>query len=669
MLTNIFAKHASSSLFFLIMTKTNLISAFTTKPAPISTDKVINLVGDKSVKLPVNIPLPSPFNFPASLALETKVINADDEIIKNSGVRQAVTNELSRNSANEKVVWHQVKGLIEMGPGATMSLPIGGLPSGFGMSLNGGFSANALLSYSSLKPVEALSTKDTVFFPRTAQEAATMRAGHEVEIRGRGKVQASLGVSASASTCGYDVASAGVSLSAEGKIGVAEEFALSVLSLNGKGLVRVSITRVDEKMDEMSVKIRAGVLNVLPFLPSFGEGALASMAHGASFAKASGIINGYGSTSASMSRASSTKDDLVCCYDLDLSKPAAQEAFFRLLQLTPAVVDKLMTTEENGISKVSSHETEDKVDHTKNFRALNRCIYQKTKTDAFHDGAASGSNGSQILYRDKVYVDKSDKYFKGMQELRWEGITVKDGDGSLNTYYRFVFEKHSTLPKQKEIDRFFALAHKLNIESVVTEESKLIDMHTVDKMFSSKDDIDARMESFFTKDGVLKIQDANAKTGFDAYIKANLEGVQVHEHLEDACAMLNDYRVLSDRFRARFGSDQPMKSLEESYSERFSRDIKKDVLCYRQAICFGDLIESFTAVDNSAKTRELFAALGKADFDFPEIIAAMAHISGRENLRVHELSLSGGNVRIQSKDEGEYVHPRDEALRMFGRNA
>lgn len=644
--------------------------------APVLGRTVINsekVVSEAGLKLGGILDLPTPFSLPGSLALKIKIVGRDDNFIKNSSIRSLVCDQLMRQP-NAKSVGYQLRtGVIELGPNQSFAIPLSGLPSGLGCSLDVGFAANSVLTYEEAKPkinitIKPHRGKKPLFFPHDVTAAQKMKAGHEVSISGVGTLQASSGVSAKAFVGMENTSQFGANLSAGGKATKSKGYTLSILAIDGKGLVRMSVTKNEGHNEEISMKLRAGILKAMPDLPAFGSGTLAHLAEKGIEAGIAALLENYGSVNASVSSEKAKMNQTVCAYDLDLSKICAQEAFFRLLSLNPFVVDRLMSMENSGIDAVRFDQEEKKKTHSMDFRALNSCIYGKQKAKLHHDGSLMRDNGSRVIFSDEVFNEKHDNYFLGQRETTWEGITLKDNDGKFHTYYHFLFQKKSTMPKQDEVDRYFTLARMLDIDTTCTEKTQLIDMSTIQKFFSQDDDVKATIDLYFTEEGVARIQHADTNRGVEAFMTANSDIATVDPQLTNTLPFLEGYLTLDKQFLSSLTSTHELQVLANNYHKNFSRDFEKDYALYQDARKFGDLVGKFYMANDTEQAQKFFAVLGKSDIDYPEVLCALAMIAGRKNLKVHALSLQGGEIILQSKDEGEIVHPRVEATRLFINN-
>ncbi|HXW60232.1 MAG TPA: hypothetical protein VEK06_01720, partial [Myxococcota bacterium] len=441
--------------------------------------------------------------------------------------------------------------------------------------------------------------------------------------------------------------------------GVSGDYALSVLALDGKSLVRVSLRKTNESIHDIGLEFRAGVVQVLNIpIPAFGQGGLPAIAHGATTGACTGLMSSFGAAVARINTGFTDRHDTICCYDLDLSKESAQGAFLHLLKLNPSGADLLHEQEDSGITKVTLQENEEKTYRNSNFKALEQQIWGKEKLDVNRDGMLTKANKSTILYYDQIHKEISNNLFTGRREVEWEGITVKDNRGLFHNYYRFCYKRQHKLPQQSYVDHHFSLAKYLGIESVCEVKSQLIEMSNIKKLFSTDDDIAASIELYFTDEGVERIQKADALTGQIAFQQANSDTPREADELAKTNAVLAQYQELAASRWSIFGKSEPMEALIENYQSQFDRDFETDLALFKKAQEFGKFIAPFTEASDEEHARALFAMMGSSSFDYWEALKALTHLAGRSHLKVHQLTLSGGEVSIKSVDEGKILHPR-----------
>lgn len=624
----------------------------------------------------LNIGVTGPFSILAGIKLKEETMKLTHDFVSKSPFRKAISNLIAKEEGVSEVVWRESVGALELGPGLCASLPVVETPFGLGLSIDMGFDPSAMLCYRYIRPARIYQGKEkdeaikdhVAPFPLTVKDAQSMPLGREVEICGTGKLRLREGFSITEGVNVLGVAKVGIGASFAANQTQSGEYALTVMALDGKNQVRVTIRKSNENIKEIGVDFRAGVLNVCAIpIPAFGQGALATIARDG-VASLCGVALGFASIVDHVGTGVSRKNDSLCCYDLDLSKEGAQKAYAALLKLDPVVAEQLLLEKDCGISQVSLKERETKNTRAHNFKALNQQIYGKETMSIKRDGMLTQTTGAQILYHDKIHAEKSDNWFTGRRDLEWDGITVKDAKGHLHTYYRFSYEREHKLPQQSYIDRHSRFAKHLGIKSVTEQKTKLIEMNDFIKLFSASDDVKASIELFFTEEGVSRIQKANEAMGMVEFQKANNEPFFSDEKTQStANTLLLEYQHLASERWSIFGNSEEMNAIIKKYETLFKdHKFEADLALFTKAQEFGKFIGRFTKATDRRSARDFFALLGNANFDYTEVLTALTYLAGRENLKIHNLCLSGGEVSIKSADEGDIIHPREGARLLPG---
>lgn len=619
---------------------------------------------DINPRLSINVK--PPFSIIGGLKIKEETFDLNNGFVRSSPLRKAITNKLLKEPGVDQVFWRESIGALELGAQGSASVPLGEFGGGLGASVNFGFETSGILGYRYIRPLKEYEGQNTTEridehvapFPLTFSDAMSMPLGREVEIIGTGRLELREGFSLSEGVGVQGVAKVGASLSMAAVQGISGEYALSVTALDGKKLVRVAIRKTNEHINELDILLRAGLLKINIPLPSLGNGALAQLIQ----EKAKPALNNYLSSLASVSlkigSGTANKDENICSYDFDLSMESAQQAYEQILRLKPALADKLAEDDDSGITKVSVREREVRDYNTNNFNALNQQIYASQKATITRDGTVHKKNNAMILYKDKIYQEKSNNWFTGSRELSWAGITVRDTSGDLHTYYKFAYKRSNTIPHQSYIDKHFSLAKYLGVKSVCQEKSTLIEMNDIDKLFSNRDDVKASIELFFTEEGVERIQNANEAMGLYAFLRANMDNLLADDALVKSVELLDHYEELVNSSWLIFGKSAEMTELITSYKHKFNRDLEADLETYKNAKEFARFIANFTRANDSLSARKFFALLGNNNFSYTEVLKALTLLAGRSHVKVHDLSLSGGEVAIKSIDEGEILHPK-----------
>jgi hypothetical protein len=562
---------------------------------------------------------------------------------------------------------------MEFEPNVTTKIPFE-LGLGFDLSLDFGFHSQQILAYRHAQPVRVhqweylnKDISDKIIFPTNIKDALKMPIGHEIEICGTGNLGISEGFTLSQGLGRMGIAKAGVAASFEASQSFSNEYSLSIMALDGEKFVRVRISNIKNNNSKIKFQLRTGLLGINK-LASTDNSLLKTFLQTASKAELDDFITNYGSLVCSFTNAKNSKDTTVCCYDLDLSKPEAQEAYLCLWRLSPSVVDKLASIPNSGISTVHWREREKKHAQGTHIQLCNKPLLLNEIAEIERNGLIVAPDGLRTIYCEKIFSEKFNNIIYGSREIRWEAIEILDDHNETDNYFRFYFHENSNIPKQEDVDKFFLLAKRLGIKSLVETKSKLIDMTSFEKLTSDLDNTQAIIEVFFTETGVDKLQAADAQAGFLAFHAAN-DHMQPILFLSEALWLLSEYYKRYEDWWGFLTERSIMKKISQCYEQKFARDFATDYKYYAKAKHFGKLIQKFHNAKNHSHARLFFVSLGKSNcLSYEEILVTLAAIAGREHMLVHKLSMRGGDVAIQSIDEGHIEHPRTQAKNLFSRN-
>jgi hypothetical protein len=589
--------------------------------------------------------LPQLLSLNASLTLSSKNLSDTDSAINNSPIRKAIARKIAQESRISKVFWREICGLAEIKSefSPTWALSVNNLDSKISLDL--GFSSEFLLFYRIIRPELAaakIPEEQTPVFPLCAELALQMPLGHEVEIRGIGKL---LGSQALNLSQGFMV---GAALSCSTQKTLGGEYSLSIMALDGQKRVRVTIAQAGESTTGLDLKIRAGLLKQIIHKKL--------------------IIENCANIVADLSKKSLSKESTLCCYDLDLSQSLAQEAYNQLVRLDLSFIDSLAQQENSGVTSVQWQEKEGRSSEIIALQAFSKELFYHANRYIECDGMVRSPNGKSTLYFEKTYTEKISNVISGEQEIRWEGVELIHDNNLSQKYYRFYFEQQDHVSTQKDVDNFFWLASKLGIKSRVNLRSELIEMNDLSKFFSQKDDTRTQIELFFTEAGVAKLHEADGLVGFRAFQRANDHDVVPKSEINYAHNLFIKYLSRQNSWWLWLGFESYLSELSEDYEKKLGRSFYTDYLNFIKAKNFGDLVAKFNNAENKKNVTDFFASLGKcSSLRYREILVALAYIAGRKNILVHKLSMRGGNIALESIDEGEIKHPRDHVPNLFGR--
>jgi hypothetical protein len=616
-----------------------------------------------------SIAIRQPFYINAGVKFEDKIFDNSEDFVEKAAFRKAIASALISEAGILDVKWRETTGILELGPKINPCIPMDA-NVGLGASLDPGFEASGLLAYryARAKPVYRKAPPQVlepqkIYFPNSVEKALKMPLGSEIEIRGRGKLLGSLGASVNVGAGILGAARVGVELSAATGKSIAGEYGLSVTAL-GKEKVRVKISKINEDEARIGCAMRAGLLYLFTPVSLLGDNALKNFVANASRCQVENLVLNYASLLASYGKSSKNKDTTICCYDLDLTKPMAQEAYTQLLSLCSNHIDLLMELPDAGIEKISLHEKEKDQIEALDVQAFNKKLFLRELADIDTDGFVVNHDESRVYYCDKIYAEKFESIIYGTQEIRWESIELHEDNKESENYYRFFYEQCANIPNQEQVDKFFDLAGRLGIRVSGDIKSKLIDMSYLDMLRSSDDDTRTKIEVFFTQNGIAKLQDATREKASFAFQNAN--GSMPSTKYQEATSMLESYDKLNSHWYS-WWSDSSLSEIAQAYARKFQRDFDHDYANFVKAKRFGELVSNFKNVTNNKESKNFFAMLGKEGFGYEEVLIALNALMGRENLLIHQLSLTGGKVNLESSDEGVMLHPREKAQNLFNR--
>jgi hypothetical protein len=598
----------------------------------------------------------------AGVKLSDKVMAQEDIYVSDSAIKKAIAQQLSKDPNLISLSWRESIGIVELGPGIGVSLPVEN-PVGVGVSLNFGLQVNGLFAYRYASPKPVFRTPQaktkTIIFPTSVEQALLMPLGAEAELRGRGRLQVYEGLCVDAGAGVSNFVRAGLALSLTATQSIAGEYSVSVMNI-GAQKVRITITKLNEIGAQLGVNLRLGILNILGPTAADNDNAFKKFLINATQSQLESLARDYASILASFTAETGVKDTILCCYDLDLSNSYAQKAFVQLISLRPVDAQKLVAQSDNSIELVRWEEKEKQAGHKSQIQVFNRQILLYELSRIEHDGLVIDNANSKIYYCDKIYSEKFNNIFTGNREICWEGIEITNNNNKPENYYRFFYTQTANIPKQEEVDKYFAMADRLAIRTSGATQQKLIEMSAIKMLGSHSDDTTATMEIYFTQSGITTLQNADAALGVLAYLAAN-------NYTPHAINILERYYNLDQQWFSFCTSRTERNEIKNYYIENYKSDFDTDYASFIKAKRFGTLVQEFHDAQNRDHVRNFFAILGGSQFDYQEILLSLAALMGREHVLVHKLSMTGGLITLESVDEGEITHPRQKAKNLFNR--
>jgi len=613
------------------------------------------------------------------LALSKKNYEIGDDYVSKASLRLKVFKELQKKYPDEKIYFQEKRGLAEAGDGFYATLPV--FRSGAGsVGMGFGFSAGVILRYRTSQPVVDNQDKPKqTLLPLTPKQARRMQAAQEFELCGQGRIRADVAITGRyGAGAGIAVAGAQAGLSAMAQL--AAEYSINVMSLDGHNRVRVTLRRLDQE----SVAINASLLFGLIFpgnsiwrgnlgAPQVGHGLLKYFVEHKGSATVESYINDYTTLSLNVSLSHTHKGTHICSFDLDLSNPRAAKAYCDLMALDMTLAFKLADA-NNGVIAISLKESQHSDKAALRLALCSEKLFLAEALESRSHGQLVDELGSAQIYRDRTFKKHRENWFTGQRDIVWEAVEIRKDQEKAKTYYHFNYQKNDLFTRQREINRFFLFAKALGIKHACESEKKLIDMHTYKKLFTSADDTKLMVDLYFTSAGVERMRSANKEQMIQAFIdtRANLDPKLLgHPWLSNNLKPQNEkiFKLYADNIHnlSGFGSNKKLlHKLKYSYYVLNNRCLKRDYKVYQQACRFAQKTSELVAKDEKrSRIGKLFTSIGRSHSShYATVIPTLTLIAGRDNVLVHTLSVSGGNVLLKSVDEGVLMHPRNELVNL-----
>jgi hypothetical protein len=647
-------------------------------------NQVVNEIGWNS--LTSGVSAGTNFNLATGAALgirfNEKVIEPTDPTIADSDIRLLSTREMEQQSGR-KIVWIETAGVLELGSGMQGSIPLAAVTAH-----NCGFTASGFIRYRSLQPYE-MGGADTasklvgnsIFgMPMTASSAVNMKAGAEFELTGQGKFtgDATLGIIPGL-PLGPGILGGGAMVTGDGT--AAQEYAIKVTSIDGANRVRVTVRQLNQIGMGINARLLAGI--IFPpgaVVPPAGAGLLKYMAEKVGYHTVEDLATNFTSlTVAATAKATRTASD-IACFDFDLSTPEAKLAYNDLVRLSSRRASELAKTKSSGVTRVLLSER----DYTGELGAVVSLFGQKLFLAkliyAARHGHLTNADGSSMFYRESAHEKQFSNWFKYKTKINWESLIFEPSDNSPDKiYYHFQTEKRLYRTQQSDVDNFSRFMGTMHMDTDGPVSRDLVKtLSLVRSLFSSKDDSVTRMDIYFTADGVKRLANCPKALAKDTYLST---AVRINGEFEacpispiaprklrmQALEILNEY--IEEKAKTSFftfGTSLEVKRLEQDYWALTGRPIKDDLTLLKQAEQFAEQVEKLKDAKTSRQIANFFTTLiNQCGDNYMHTISALSNLVGKEDTLVHNLSMQGAGISLQSIDEGKITHPREEFSKLM----
>ncbi len=620
------------------------------------------------------------------IRFDEKFHEYDSSYVRESEIRRVCTGKLIQQSAGRSVFWLEAAGVMESGSGAQGTLALGNFSSVTGV-LNYGFSAGCVLRFrtsqafiiGSEENKEKLVKAQSFHVPKTAAEAKLMPFGSEVEITGQGKINGDISLSLLAGPS-VAMATAGVALEIGARSNVTGEVSLNVTALDGYRKVRVTLRTLDSESASFSAAFRAGLIfppGSLQPPPSFGAGLLKYLVASLNYRTIEELVNAYTAFSARYAFSASRKGTILASYDFDLNNPAAIKAYEDIVKLSTSKAQDLAKIKTSGVIKVLAEETETSTSHLVDLTLLGEKLYLRETLRLERSGRLVQDGQEVMVYRDSMYKKRVESWFAGIKDIEWQAVSVHDKvTNQKKPYFRFHFHKKdydgSNAPK---IDSYFRFAQAMGIYSSELTENVPESLGDYNEALSAAEEVDTDIDIYFTKEGVNQIDAADKRKAYEAYLISSSEIFPEYKELPfigsgikslKARDLIREHRSIEVKTRSSGHDDS--ERIRKEYWSLTGRDLKKDAILVKDAEKFAAAIDLLTNAADPAQIAQFFPKFGeKNGFNFMQTIAALQRLAHPDNTLIHSLSMSGGNISLQSKDEGLIEHPRETVMEVLTR--
>jgi hypothetical protein len=611
------------------------------------------------------------------LSAQIHLLSPEDGLITSDPNRSHATAVLK--AQGKTVTWAETKGAVRPHVGAGYAQPAGPVDFHVGAWADSEIGLSVLAPYAQSTAGATQAAKNmTVDFPFSAEKAKQLVEGSEAVMMGRGTVSTGVGVGyhpvGTALPLGYGV---GVSASVDQSAFLQGELNVRVKRLYGP-YVHVMVSRIETTGENTSAGVQAG-LTTTPKHAAIVN----SHVGGSQVAKTTeGFLDrqvmSWLKFDAHAVYSRSDSEKAVKAYVLDLSNPAAAEAYEKLLRLDSGAADELAAQPNGPVVKAKldeeTHSTRDGVEA--NFAHVP--LVSDYTTRSVTKGTLDSPRGSfdyQIGAQDRNHSDILTRWWSGRVDTNREFIQTSGRSQSLpsqlyHVRYEANIDGNTTSGK---VQRFLTAAGYLVGKDAV-DKAKATDPNLLDRFWRSRMTIDAAIKP----EGVQRLLTASPGELKAAYAAAYEEldnptdfGILSSSDAWKTTPWLNasspDYpevmELLERDSSNSFPNDERNGQNDSSrYWQLTGRSLANDQEAYRES---NHLVALFQALGKTTSTDERSKILAKADgfqLDPLREIGMVTRIAGTDSIAVKELAIrdrSSGKDLV-FKAFGTVGDPREE---------
>ncbi len=604
----------------------------------------------------------------AGLILKEKIHKGSDSKVSKDPIRKKITE--SRQARGESIRWLELGGVVEMGVGKEVVVPVGG-PG----KVTVGFDTKSLLEYKSLTPMSVGKNEEGDFevqtatwsFPTSREELLEACPGSEFEIRGYGKIKGRAGMAAGTS---YGVPPANVALKASAGASDTWEgnLILRIKVLNDAGNIECSLIRDNKYEEKLESRLSAGVGVDPSSLPGVGEGFLGKLARNRGEKAIKKWFKTFASVNFDAHWRNTNQQNAMGRYLIDTATPDGLRAFQGLLGLDTEQADSLSATANSGVESAAYESTlEEAESKLMASWAGNRLLIFKA-LEAERSGVWKENGEKTKCFRSNEVNKVRGNFITGRREVKWDAVTFEEESKPPRTFFNLKYSNKDRVTTEREVERFFRFAKQLGVDYAHESVRNVSpDMGVLSRVFSSEDDTTVDVDIYFTKAGIDRIAASSNEEARKQFLKARALFDSKAEGLSElsttdfsrAVEMAKEHRDLELRLEPGEPSvHMGLMKVESAYRREFGRSIEQDRTHLKRAYEF--MVHKKDLQDNASPKdrREFFADLGDGkSFGFMPTVIALAKLAGDEETVINALRMKGPKIQLEAVSEGCMAHP------------
>jgi len=641
-----------------------------------------NLMGKWQLSHSINLPA----HCALALTVQTQDHDEKSALIAGNAYRVATTAAMKKRSGHD-VRWTESSGIMEAGTGLDGSVML--CPF---VAANAGFHPKALMCYRTLYPhptgiwntIKATMSGHIKPLPLTPAQARFMPAGSLFEITCMGQLAVNGGLGAVAGVAAGDFFMAGASAGVAASSQQSGTYSVEVLALNGRNLFRMSLSEIGEEQKSLSAQFLAGITaQAEHIIPKIGEGALKAAIEKLGVAALSSTVDSFLRLSASGVLYHRQSDTNNLRFIVDIDKAGGAQLYQSLINLNAQPAIEAAHNPDSGVrflrEKILSHEDGKRAEVLLGPQQ----ILMAEVADIVDRGELHLLGRPPVLFQSEIFRKRSNVFFFRSREVAFTTLSSKEEQSSTHApIWRLTFNENVNYSTQDHVDKFLRLFLAAKASATQALKMRCKEMGIIKKIFTSADDLQTSIDIFLSHEGLKQIESAGEVNAKDAYLRVSYELSEERKPFLIGCPyddlpQKNEALKIMDRYaflkkhttfnpRVWFKKMQEKGELRKEYQTNTFRNLDDDLGRIKEADKFALDIKKLSSSQDNDHYRAFFTKLGKSNgFHFEHAFLTLCTLAGPQNKLIHCLSIKGGGVCVESKDEGQITHPREEILSIF----